>query len=134
MSTAPLLSSVALGFLNFLIVSGAGRILLSLTLGKRFPIFKLKRWISTIPGNPFCLDPLLAVVFGSYPELNDFNSILPFIDLKRGAILLKGFPPKCRYWGLQAFLAAAPSHKLEQCLRDSEIELEADGSYEVRIR
>ena len=87
-----------LGFLNFLIVSGAGRVILSLTLGKAFPFLKLKKWISTIPGNPTAMDPLLAVTFGAYPELNDHGSLLPFTDLTRGSLLLHGFPPKCRYW------------------------------------
>jgi len=122
----------SLGLLNFLIYSGAGRVLLALTLGKRISSLKLRKWISTIPGNPTCLDPLLAVTFGSFPELNDNGAILPFVDTSRGPVLLHGAPPKgCRYWGIQAFLARAKSHKPAQCLRDSDIKLNSQGLYTV---
>lgn len=126
-------SAVAsLGLLNFFIYSGAGRVLLALTLGTRIPHLKLRKWISTIPGNPTCLDPLLAVTFGSFPELNDNGAILPFVDTSSGPVLLRGAPPKgCRYWGLQAFLARAKSHKPAQCLRDSDIKLNSEGLYTV---
>lgn len=122
----------SLGLLNFFIYSGAGRVLLALTLGKRIPRLKLRKWISTIPGNPTCLDPLLAVTFGSFPELNDNGAILPFVDTSSGPVLLRGAPPKgCRYWGIQAFLARAKSHKPAQCLRDSDIKLNSRGLYTV---
>jgi hypothetical protein len=122
----------ALGLLNFLVCSGAGRVLLALALGPRVPCLKLKQWISTIPGNPTCLDPLLAVTFGAFPELNDNGAILPFVDTSRGPVLLHGAPPQgCRYWGLQAFLARATSHQPAQCLRDSDVKLNAEGRYTV---
>jgi hypothetical protein len=126
--------AVVIGVANFLIYSGAGRILLSLTLGRRLiPALRVRRWISNIPGNPSSLDPLLCAFFGPYPEQNDFNSVLPGLRLDEGPVLLRGFPPpRCRYWSLQAFLPNAKHNSRAQCLRDDEIPLNAaDGSYTV---
>jgi len=107
--------TLVLGVLNFLIVSGAGRIILALTLGKRVKALRLRQWISTIPGNPTCLDPLLAVIFGSFPELNDFSSILPFADLSQGPVVLRGMPPRCR-----SVASSSPCRRAAPCpLRSS---------------
>jgi hypothetical protein len=47
--------------------------------------------------------------------------------------VLHGIPPRCRYWSLQVFLPGAKSNGKEQCLRDREIDLDADGSFTVVI-
>ena len=88
--------SLFAGFMNFLVYSGAARIFLGMLLGRRLPFLRIKKWISNIPGNPSCLDPLLCAFIGPFPELNDFNSVLPGLRLDQGCVLLHGVPPRCR--------------------------------------
>jgi hypothetical protein len=65
-----------LGLADFMVATGALRAILNVVLGPFFPALKYNAWISNIPGNPTCLDHLIAAFFGPFPENNDFNSVL----------------------------------------------------------
>ena len=67
--------------------------------------------------------------------MNDFNSVLAGVPLKDGPVLLRGVPPKCRYWSFQIFLPGAKTNSPEQCLRDTEALLDPvdGGSYTIAI-
>jgi hypothetical protein len=85
-----------IGFMDFLLASGLLKTLTSMFLGSKFKSLKLiNGWISNIPGNPTCLDHLVTVLLGPYPEMNDFNAILTGVPLD-GPVLLHGVSPKCR--------------------------------------
>jgi len=126
-----MISVLFFGFVDFMVVTGAMRALINIIFGAAIPAARYNRWVSNIPGNPTSLDYLLVAFFGPFPEMNDFNSVLTQIPFRRGPVLLKGVPPRCRYWSFQVFLPGAKSNSTEQCLRDTEISLEPDGSYTV---
>jgi len=98
----------------------------------KFPkLFGRPKWISNIPGTATVMDDVSVAAIGPFPELNDFNALsagapLPFV--------LRGTPPKCRYWSIQVFLAGGgESVKADTIVCDREFDLDENGEYMLTV-
>jgi len=131
-SPKALFSAAALAALNFALFSSIFDVLILAKLKWKFPkLFGKPAWVSNITGTPTAMDNVTVAAVGPYPELNDFNAIsanglLPMV--------LKGRPPKCKYWSIQVFLKGGGEDvKGDTIICDREFDLDSDGFFTLTI-
>lgn len=124
--------AAGLSFVNFVLHSSLFDTFFLSKLRYKLPaLFGKPKWISNITGTPSCVDDVTTAMVGPFPELNDFNAITAMVPLP---VVLKGLPPTCRYWSIQAFLKdAGELVSGDQIVCDEEFELDSDGTYTLTI-
>jgi hypothetical protein len=77
------------------------------------------------------MDYVTVAKIGPFPELNDFNAISAAGQLP---MVLKGVPPKCRYWSIQVFLeGGGESVSADTIVCDREFDLDENGEYTLTV-
>ncbi len=125
-------AAAGLSLTNFVLHTELFQLLLLSKLRYKFPALLGKpKWISNITGTSTCVDEVVTATIGPFPELNDHNAITAGVPLP---VVLKGRPPKCRYWSIQAFLKdAGEMVSGDQIICDNELVLDSEGFFTIVI-